>query len=274
MPETTENHDLIQTAQEAVGAQQLEPGIYYDGVTHAIVDIRERIHEEAERRPDRKTGSYTVTDVPSFVAAVAKHGLTQTELWAHDNTSSIRAVINAHMGTTDDCVEDYAGWGDHTITLQLQRTDDWKEWQVSDGKLFDQLAFAEFVEDHLPNFVNPASADMLELAQTFQATTKVDFASSQRVKSGETQLNYVEQQNATAGKKGQLAIPDTFDIALQPFERGETYRVNARFRYRITNGDLRLGYRLTRPKDVLRDAFDAVVAGVGEKTKRDIWSTT
>lgn len=269
MPETTENRDLIDTAQEAVGAQQLEPGIYYDGLTHQLVDIRDALWLEAQRVPARKTGTSTVTDIPSFVHAVAKHGLPQTELWAQDSTSSIRAVINAHEPASGS-----AGHGDHTISLQLQKTPDWTDWAAADGKLFDQLAFAEFVEDHLPNFVNPTSADMLELAQTFQATTKVDFASSQRVKSGETQLNYVEQQNATAGKKGQLAIPDTFEIALQPFERGSTYKVSARFRYRITNGDLRLGYRLTRPKDVLRDAFDAVVTQVAEKTKRDIWSTT
>lgn len=267
MPETTENRDLIDTAQEAVGAQQLEHGIYYDGVTHEVVDIRERLHEEAQLEPDRKTGAYTVTDVASLVQALAKHGVTETELWAHDSASNIRAVINAHAQITP-------GHGDHTITLQLQRTDDWKEWAAKDGQLQDQVAFAEFIEDHLPNFVSPSGADMLELAQTFQATTKVDFASSQRVKSGETQLIYQETGSATAGKKGQLAIPDTFTIALQPFDRGEVYKVQARFRYRITDGHLRLGYRLTRPKDVLRDAFDQVVAKVATDTGRDIWSTT
>jgi uncharacterized protein YfdQ (DUF2303 family) len=267
MPETTEARDIIETAQDAVGAQQLEHGIYYDGLNHQLVDIRAQLLEEEQREPARKTGSYTVTDVSSFVQALAKHGVTETEVWALDSTSSIRAVINAHAELTP-------GHQDHTITLQLQRTDDWKEWTDHDGKLHDQVAFAEFIEDHLPNFVDPTGADMLELAQTFQATTKVDFASSQRVKSGETQLLYSETGTASAGKKGQLAIPDTFTIALQPFDRGDTYKVQARFRYRITDGHLRLGYRLTRPKDVLRDAFDQVVAKVGKDTGRDIWSTT
>lgn len=269
MPETTENYDLIQTAQDAVGAQKLDHGIYYDGSRHELVDIRDALWLEKQRVPARKTGATVVTDVPSFVDALAKHGLPQTELWAQDSTSSIRAVLNAHQPGNDA-----AGHGDHTITLQLQRTDDWKAWIASDGQLRDQAAFAEFIEDHLPNFVDPTGADMLELAQTFQATTKVEFASSQRVKSGETQLNYVENQEAKAGSKGRLAIPDTFTIALQPFERGETYKVQARFRYRINGGNLVLGYRLTRPKDVLRDAFDQVVAKVGEDTGRQVWATT
>ena len=39
-------------------------------------------------------------------------------------------------------------------------------------------------------------------------------------------------------------------------------KVNARFRYRITDGTLRVGYRLTRPDDVLREAFESVVTEV------------
>jgi uncharacterized protein YfdQ (DUF2303 family) len=263
-----ENDVVSDLAQKAVRAQKLEPGLYYDGLEHKLVDIRAQLREDEQQAPARKTGAYTVTDVPSFVQALAKHGLEQTELWAHDASSSIRAVINAHQGDANAGHEDYA------ITLQLQRTDDWKQWTATDGQLKPQLDFAEFIEDHLPNFVKPTGADMLELAQTFQATTRVDFESSQRVASGETQLTYKENQNASAGKTGRLAIPDTFEIALQPFERGETYRVQARFRYRIANGSLLLGYRLTRPKDVLRDAFDQVVAKVGADTKRQVWSTT
>lgn len=51
------------------------------------------------------------------------------------------------------------------------------------------------------------------------------------------------------------------------------YKVAARFRYRINGTDLHLGYRLTRPRDVLRDAFGAVVAKVAADTGRDIWQT-
>ncbi|MER7070952.1 DUF2303 family protein [Terrabacter sp. NPDC000476] len=273
MPETTENHDLIETAKLSVGAQHLEPGIYYDGFTHQVIDIRAELHEELERRPDRKRGGYTVTDVPSFVDYLGKHALPETELWANVTTGTVRAVINAHQGAhLGDEVS--AGHEDHTATLHLATTDDWKDWTARDGKLATQLDFAEFIEDHLPNFVSPSAADMLELAQTFQATTKVDFESSQRVKSGETQLRYVEQQSASAGKKGGLAIPDTFDIALQPFEGSPLYKVQARFRYRISDGHLALGYRLTRPKDVRKTAFDDVVAQVSKDADRAIWATS
>lgn len=272
MPETTENYDLIIAAQQAVDPKKLDRGIYFDGYRGKVIDIREQLRDDLEQRPARKTGAYAVTDVPSFVDYLGKHALPETELWANVNTGTVRAVINAHLGTIEGGEAD-AGHGDHTATLQLATTDDWKDWTARDGKLSPQLDFAEFIEDHLPNFVNPSAADMLELAQTFQATTKVDFESSQRVKSGETQIRYAEQQSATAGKKGNLAIPDTFDLALQPFEGSPVYKVQARFRYRISDGHLHLGYRLTRAKDVRKLAFDDVVGQIAKDADRTVWAT-
>lgn len=269
MTDRTENRDLIDVAQDAVRVQKLHPGIYLNASSDEIVDIRDRIRAEQTLPPARKSGSYAVTDAPSFVGYLDKHGEARTEVWADVDAGTVRAVINAHFQGFD-----LAGHQDHTLTLCLTTTDDWRAWTGRDGKLVPQLDFAEFIEDHLPNFVNPSAADMLELAQTFQATTKVDFASSQRVKSGETQLQYQEEQNATAGKKGTLAIPDTFELALQPFEGSPAYKVQARFRYRIEGSRLTLGYRLTRPKDVRKAAFDDVVAGIAADTERAIWATT
>lgn len=200
----------------------------------------------------------------SLIGYLDKHAEPHTEIYADDRACIITACINAHG--------DQPGWGDHKAILALRHTDDWKDWTKYDGQLLPQLEFSEFIEDHLPNFSTPSGADMLELAQTFQATTKVDFASSQRLKSGETELLYTENQTASAGKKGSLAIPDTFTLGLQVFERGDAYKVQARFRYRIHDGQLRLGYRLTRPRDVLQAAFDAVVETVSEGTGPDVWS--
>lgn len=268
-----ENDVVAALAREAVDPVQIAEGLYllHNGTT---VDVRKDLEKYGDR-PRRKTGGYTVTDADSFIAYLAKHGLPETELWANDKTGTIRAVINAHLGTIPaDGVEADAGWQDHTATLNLPFTKDWVEWVARDNKLTPQAEFAEFIEDHLPNFVAPSGADMLELAQTFQATTKVDFDSGHRLKSGETQITYVENTTAAAGKKGSLAIPDTFELALQVHERGPVYKVKARFRYRINGGNLVLAYRLDRIDDVRRHAFDEVVTQVAAATGREVWSTT
>lgn len=270
----TETDAAIEAARAALNAQQLDPrGLYLttnrDG-TRELLDITHQIHELDQRLPARKTGTYEVTTPDDLIDYLAKHSEQDlTELWGNDHRGTIHAIINGHGGP-----ELGPSHEDHTITLHLPFTTDWNDWTSRDGQLFPQLEFSEFIEDHLPNFTTPTAADMLELAQTFQATTRVEFASSQRLKTGETALAYEETQSAQAGKKGRLAIPDTFTLALQVYERGTTYKVTARFRYRITSGQLSLGYRLNRINDIRAAAFDDVTQHVTDKTGITVWHTT
>lgn len=278
MPETTESRDIITTAQEAVEPHEVDTGLYIVRDSHGTVhtvDLADEL-EQRQAQPHRKTGARTVSDVDSLVGYLAKHGVDDTELWGDPDRGTIRAIINAHGSANGDGGDDTLGtpgWGDHTATLTLKHSKDWTDWLARDGKLHSQVEFAEFIEDHLPNFVTPNGAEMLELAQTFQATTRVDFDSSQRLKSGETQVTYKEDTDAKAGKRGQIAIPDTFQIGIQVYEHGTAYRVDARLRYRIDGGTLRLGYRLTRHRDVLLDAFKQVAAAVETGSERTVWLT-
>jgi uncharacterized protein YfdQ (DUF2303 family) len=242
-----------------------DTGIYYDTVTGEVIDIRARLADAlGQEHPTRKTGSYAVRDVTSFVEYVTKHRLPETELWASLASGQLSAVLNAHGG-------DHGGWQDHTATLTLEADPDWTDFIARSGRYYSQADFAEFIEDHLHVFVRPKAADMLELAQTFQATTKVDFQSSHRVKSGETQLAYAETTSAGAGKKGTLAIPDTFHVGLAPFKGLDPYAVEARFRYRIEGQQLRLGYKLVRPDKVADAAFDQIVNDVSAALDRPVW---
>ena len=268
MPENTEARDIITTAQEAVEPIEIVEGYVWlgrdsEGATK-VIDIRDQ--------PRRKTGAYAVSETHSFIDYLAKHGQPETELWGNAKAGTIKAVINAHFGHVDDDINP-AGWGDHTITLNLPFSPDWKDWTNSDSRYMPQHEFAEFIEDHLPNFVAPSGADMLELAQTFQATTGVEFASSQRIKSGESQLLYAETTSASGGSKGQLTVPDTFEIGMQVYDRGPAYKITARLRYRITGGHLLLAYKLVRSNDVLNAAFDEVLEQIGSKAKREVWLT-
>jgi uncharacterized protein YfdQ (DUF2303 family) len=144
----------------------------------------------------------------------------------------------------------------------------------SSSRYSDQTDFAEFIQDHITNFVEPNGATMLELAESFQTKTSVDFDSSHRVKSGETQLSYIENTQASAGRKGELTIPDTFRLGVQVHERGPAFAINARFRYRIVNKSLRLGYRLERPGDVVNAAFDELAGKVTAETGHAVWHGT
>lgn len=263
--------------REAVEPHEIEHGLYLTpdaAFGSRVIDVRDQI-QRTKGHPLRKTGAVTLTQHDSLTAYLAKHGMPETELWADIDKDRVVAVINAHSAVPEDLdTEGAAGWGDHRATLQLVTTQDWRDWTGNNGKLVGQQEFAEFVEQHLPNFLRPSAADMLELAQTIKGHTKVSFESSKRVKSGETAIEWREDTTAAAGKKGTLEIPDTIDLGMQVYEGGVPYKLTARFRYRIGGGTLLLGYVLERAGDVKRDAFGQVVGQVATDTGCEVWHGT
>jgi uncharacterized protein YfdQ (DUF2303 family) len=212
--------------------------------------------------PRRRTGVVTAQTSEAFAAYLDRHATPATEVWA-DVTGTVVAVINAGEAA-GDASPGTPGWGDHRCKLDLVPSTAWQAWTAWTGKMRRQADFAEHIEDRVADIIDPTAAEMLELAQSVKVTIMGRFESSKRVKSGETTLQYVEDHNATAGRKGQLAIPDSFSLAIPVFEGRDPYRVTCRFRYRIQDGALLLGYVIDRPEDVLRMAVSEVVDEIRE----------
>ncbi|WP_416975620.1 DUF2303 family protein [Streptomyces sp. 4F14] len=255
MTNTDNTQVIVDTAIRSAAHHELEPGKFYVFNTpNGIADV-DLTGPEHTGQPPRKKGTTTVRDARSWSTYFTKHSSQDSEVYADSERLTVTAVLNAH-GTDDP------SWGDHRLVLALRATDAWKQWMQTDGQLLDQETFAEFLEGHLPELLKPSSADMLEIAQSLQATSKVDFQSGVRLSSGQRQLQYVETTTTKAGQKGQLTVPDTFVVGLVPFEGSEGYQLTARLRYRITERGLRMGYKLERPADVLRAAFGDVVDAI------------
>jgi uncharacterized protein YfdQ (DUF2303 family) len=249
---------VIDTALRAAPPAELQPGKVYAFHTPHGVHKVDLTGIEYKDQPDRKTGTTLVRDAASFLAYYGKHADENSEVYADTERLTITAVLDANTA-------DGARWEGHRLSLQLRPTEAWKQWLALDGKLLTQEQFAEFLEDHLPELLEPSAADMLEIAQSFQAANKVDFQSATRLSSGQRQFQYVETTTAKAGQKGQLTVPETFVIGLVPFEGSEGYKLTARLRHRIGQDGLRLGYKLERPDEVRRTAFQDVVEAVGEQ---------
>lgn len=227
-----------------------------DGGSLELVDTIAR-DEKHQEHPNRARGGFVVHDAASFNAYLGKHATAATEVWADVQRSQIVGVIDAHAGANSN-----AGWGEHKVLYSVKPTVAWEAWTSRNGRLLSQSDFAELIEDRAVDIIRPTAADMLELAQTFQATIGVNFESSKLLSSGERQLEYRETVEAKAGRKGTLEIPKDFDLGIIPFEGAQPTKVTARFRYRINDGVLLVGFRLNRPEDVIRDAFESVVKQV------------
>lgn len=221
--------------------------------------VLDRLPESLLVAPRRKRGTVQVLDIPSYIAQYGKHSGDATETFADPKAFTITAVLNA-----DDA--DEPAHRDHRLILSLKKTPQWLAWESVSGKMIAQQEFAEFLEERAIDVRQPTSAEVLELAQHFEAKTNVDFKSGDVLSSGQRQLVYEETIAAKAGQKGDLEIPTQLELALQPFEGGDTFKVVARFRYRINNGRLLLGVTLERPEDILKLAFTETCESVSNET--------
>ncbi|MFI6251470.1 YfdQ family protein [Streptomyces sp. NPDC051016] len=258
---------IVDTALRSAQPVALEPGKVHAFNTPAGVKTIDLTGPEYTGTPPRKQGTTTVRDLAGFIAYWGKHADDDSEVYADTERLTVTAVLDAHTGSVPR-------WAGHRLHLALRETTAWKQWLHQDNQLMDQETFAEFLEDHVPELLEPAGADMLEIAQSFQANSKVDFQSASRLSSGQRQFQYVETTTTKAGQKGQLTVPETFVIGLVPFEGSEGYKLTARLRYRIGERGLRLGYKLDRPDEVRRTAFADVVKGIVEQIEQPVMNGT
>lgn len=205
--------------------------------------------------PRRPRGRSVVTDLGSFINLVnlALPTNAGTVIFADVNRSEVTAVLN------------FGGWRDHRITLTLTTTPEWEHWRSIDGTLVGQLQFAEHIEDGLTSVVAPPAADLLEVAQSFQAKRTVAFESGRRLANGDVNFVYTEETGATAGIKGELAVPEMFHLSLSVFKGGDFSGIAARLRHRAAQDGLRIGYKLDRPDEFKEAAFNAVVTDLAER---------
>lgn len=247
----------VQAAIEAgmnLGALEcLTPGDLIGVVTPAGADYKVIDLEQFASKPDRCRGVVTLQRAEDLIAYVKRFDLPEfTTLWVDADGREVTAVLNDH-GSSD------AHWGDHRAILKLKLTEQWQHWMGPNGHFLDQEAFAEHVEYGRTDVVKPSGADLLEIAQSIQGKTDVTWKAARRLADGQVGMEYVEDVQASAGHKQQLLIPEEFELGLRPFVGEEAYKVTARLRWRITGGNVKFGYRLDRPEEVLRDAVGKVV---------------
>jgi uncharacterized protein YfdQ (DUF2303 family) len=253
----------VVTPVEAPGIQVVEtalpPGWSVQTSTHDF--------EKRHGQPNRPKGNVNVYDGPAFELAVNRlyiEGPDPVPVYADEEKLALVAILN------DDTAAVGAGWRDHRVELRLRRRPEWEHWLSLDGKLVDQHTFAQHIEDGLAEIVNPAAADMLDLAQTISGATKGSFKGGARLGNGARAFGFEEEVSATAGAAGNLHIPETFTLQVRPFFGADPWEMVARFRYQLRSGELTLGYRLVRPGDIERGAFTAVAEAVTESLSADM----
>jgi uncharacterized protein YfdQ (DUF2303 family) len=249
---------VIETAQQAVEPRELDTAKVY-AVRTADGGLAVMNLEGAREAPDRPRGTYRPATVASFLEYVKEWAASGTTVWVHPTDAKVVAVLDDHENA------DTPGWREHTVRLELIPTPEWLFWKEHDGQLMDQQSFAEKIEDGLSDVVDPDGAKMLEIAQSIQTTTDVAFHSGIDLSSGEAKFRYDETVEAKAGEKGDLVVPQVFELGIPPYVGEDAYRIEARFRFRNRGGHLQLGYKLQQPELAERAVLEGIGARIGEE---------
>lgn len=213
--------------------------------------------------PTRKRATVTLQDVSSFIEYWGLFHNENSRVFGDPNAEklSFKAVIDYHgVG------EQPAAWREHTAQFTLTKTPDWETWLKWNGVKMAQAAFAQFIEDNAVDIIEPASADMVQVARDLDATTTGQFSSSVRLDSGARRFTYVNTTKATVGSRAEMDVPERFTIRLKAYLGMPAVEVVARLRFRIDGkGQLSLWYDLLRPHKVAETAFVDAVDEITEK---------
>jgi len=212
---------------------------------------------ELRSTPKRISEHTSHTTAQSFIEYYNEFASENSVIFIDENGPAFNAVIDYHG--------DEPGWNEHKAKFHLKPTVEFGNWHGHDKEWMAQERFGQFIEENLEEIIHPNGAEMLEIALSIQATTETKFSSAQRLDNGQTQLTYIEEINGTAGSKGQLSIPQTFKIGLRLYEGGQAYEIEARLRYRITQGQLSMRYELIRPHKTIQANIDDTEKLIAEK---------
>lgn len=220
-----------------------------------------------ERALGRVRGTQLVYTPTSYVDAVKRYENIDQITYVDQPAGRLVTVLNPNQGNppgemTDDDIIGIAGHGDHRVALTLQHTPEFVAWRDGQG-LGKQTAFARRMQDGELEIVEPAPSVMLEIAETFHATSESRFKSGKRLQDGRRQFVFEEDTKASAGENGQVEIPERFKIALPIYTGGERYQMECRLAWEY-RPEFRIGYTFIRPEVVLDHAFMAIVGQVTE----------
>lgn len=207
--------------------------------------------EGYDAAPRRTKRSETVVDVSSLDRYLARFDSPNVAAFASLKHLRIRAVL-------DYDVSGEPHWGEHVATLQLQRTREWEKWQRMNKQKMGQLDFAEHVEDLALTITSPSGAELLELVRDVQMTRNVEFQSKVELAGGDFAFKYSSETKGV----GQMVIPERITLALSLFRGQPAVSLEARVRFRIDDGGLKLWYDLIDADAAEELAMEDVIAEV------------
>lgn len=240
----------------------------YKGTPVFVIPADMKVHDLSNLVKEQLPRPYSLTETvelltsDSFIEYFNRYATDSSTIFVNDSNSTFTAIFDYHDSPTEPC------WKRHIAVYKCPKTKEWSSWEKSNNEKMTQEEFALFIEDNVREIIDPDGSTMLQIASTLKASNNVDFKSGIRLDNGQVQFNYTENIQGQAGVTGQLAVPEKLKLIMAPFMKGAAYEIEARFRYRISQGGLTMWYTLIRPHVFVDDAFADAVSKIKDGIQR------
>jgi uncharacterized protein YfdQ (DUF2303 family) len=197
-------------------------------------------------------------DTDSFIAYINGFKNDATRVFFDTDEEQFVGIIDYHTTTLP-------AWGQHVASYKPRRSVEFTTWMDSNRKQMTQVDFARFLEENMPDVVEPNSAELLQVALTFEAKKSVEFSSGVRLNNGQIQFQYDEVVRGTA-QKGTIEIPEKFVLGIPIHVNGPAYRIDVRLRWRLQEGKVVFWYEVVRPHRYIEHALKEIRERVAKET--------
>lgn len=252
--------DLLPEIRAVEIPGDLPPGVSVlalpEGHRHEVLDL-----DAFNARPRFLRQTVRLCTADDLAEYVLAYDAGRTRIFADPDSRNIEAVLDYHEGPAGDGAPAAARCY-HRARCDVQFDPAFAAWHGLTGEI-GQKAFAEFLEDRAEDAVAPEPADLMEVAQRFDAMRKVEFRSAVNLADGTRQFAYQEADSV----QGAVAVPRTIALRVPVLEGQAPRDFAVRFGYRIDDGKLLFRVRIHRCEDLLRAAWDDLVAALREAAK-------
>lgn len=215
-------------------------------------------------RPPHIKQRVTIQERDSLIEYINRYKRPETLLFGDITANRIVAQIDYHEAADGTEEQGKAHYVAHAAVLTLQHSEEWKTWSGIDTKLMGQLEFARFVEENAPDIAAPTAGDLLDTVRDLQAHRRVNFVQAVRTASDNENFEYTDETEARS--KSGIEIPSQFTLNIPVYFGEGNVQLFAYLRWRLEEGKLFLGVKLSRAEYVRQAAFKLIVTDIVGRT--------
>jgi uncharacterized protein YfdQ (DUF2303 family) len=245
------------------------PGLH---IAHVAVpknfDLKEvKVDLEAHLPNPRKTvATAALDDLTSFLGYVVRHAQENSVVWCNFDPQTFNLKFTAVI---DEHADKLAGWRKHTAVFAPAMSAEWKVWAALNKRSQPQLEFAEFLERNEGDIALkegfPTSAEMMNMATNFEASSEKHLRSSVKLQGGGVKLVYIDGEDEKTLQE--MKLFERFTIGIPVFWADHGYFIEARLKHRTASGKVSFHYELIRPDRVheaaAKELIEVVRKGIG-----------